>query len=409
MEQPAIAFTGPFGDTNFGDWAMILNNIRALSYQHIVLFSYGPVFNQQLVSEYLPDYDIEIVEVLLDEFDDQAHFPHTPVEILSNVRNLEEIRYYLTQVDKLVVNGGGYFNDEWTEGRMVRLFKILTPMLLADQLEVPIVFTGNSLGPFDLGKFFFTNMFGRIGQMTVAVRDQMYSQLWFEQLATHHEVIFIPDDLLFIQPELSELSPSITVDSDRYILIETYQPIDVIEEELDAYKHFIKYMKAHYDVDVVFLPLNIGDGGTDQGKMLKHYIPDLILIDYTVKGYLPVQDAVNLIKNAELVLTSRYHALVLSMANQTPLLSVMKDEVGDKRYYYNKNGGLIKQIFNHLKVDETRFMKRNFTEAFELIEGEFEEIVTKEKALFETDLYQQNMKDLYQVRMDYLQEYIDKK
>lgn len=55
-----------------------------------------------------------------------------------------------------------------------------------------------------------------------------------------------------------------------------------------------------------------------------------------------MQDAVNLIKNAELVITSRYHALVLAVANQTPILSVMKDEVGDKRYYYNKNGGLIK-------------------------------------------------------------------
>ncbi|MFV8772678.1 PTS sugar transporter subunit IIC [Aerococcus urinaeequi] len=91
----------------------------------------------------------------------------------------------------------------------------------------------------------------------------MYSKIWFDQLATHHEVTFIPDDLLFIQPELRELSPTIQLDLDRYILIETYQPIEVIQEEIDAYKQFVKYMNTEYDVDVVFLPLNIGDDGSD--------------------------------------------------------------------------------------------------------------------------------------------------
>lgn len=88
----------------------------------------------------------------------------------------------------------------------------------------------------------------------VAARDQMYSKIWFDQLATHHEVTFIPDDLLFIQPELRELSPTIQLDLDRYILIETYQPIEVIQEEIDAYKQFVKYMNTEYGVDVVFLP-----------------------------------------------------------------------------------------------------------------------------------------------------------
>ncbi|MBA5746967.1 hypothetical protein H3232_07190 [Aerococcus urinaeequi] len=39
------------------------------------------------------------------------------------------------------------------------------------------------------------------------------------------------------------------------------------------------------------------------------------------------------------MITSRYHALVLSIANKVPILSMMKDGVGDKRYYYNKKGG----------------------------------------------------------------------
>ena len=47
-------------------------------------------------------------------------------------------------------------------------------------------------------------------------------------------------------------------------------------------------MKHYYDLDVVFLPLNIGNGGTDQGRFLKERIPQLILVDYSDKGYLPI-------------------------------------------------------------------------------------------------------------------------
>lgn len=408
MKQPAIAFTGPFGDTNFGDWAMIVNNIRSLSYQHIILFSYGPVFNKEIVETYLADYEIEIVEVLLDDFDEKSHFPHTPVEILGRVKNLDVIKAYLRGVDKLVVNGGGYFNDEWTEGRMPKLFKIFTPMLLADQMGIPMVFTGNSLGPFDLGKAFFTNMFGRMKSLQVAARDQMYSKIWFDQLATPHEVTFIPDDLLFIHPDIEAMTTSLVVDSDWYIVLEAYQPMEVIVTELDAIKDFVRDMKHYYDLDVVFLPLNIGNGGTDQGRFLKEHIPQLILVDYSDKGYLPIQDAVHILSGAEMVVTSRYHALVLSVAHKVPILSVMKDEVGDKRYYYNKNGGLIQQIFDGLDIDETRLMKRNFTDTFELVKENFTDLVAEQQNRYTSQVFQENMIVLNKLRTDYIKDYIDK-
>lgn len=407
VKQNKIAFTGPFGDTNFGDWAMIVNNIRSMAYHEIVLFSYGPVFNQEIVETYLADYNIEIVEVLLDDFDEKSHFPHTPVEILGRVKNLDAIKDSLRSVDKLIVNGGGYFNDEWTEGRMVKLFKIFTPMLLADQMNMPIIFTANSLGPFDLGKGFFTNMFGRMKNLRVAARDQMYSKIWFDQLHTPHEVTFIPDDLLFIHPDLKRMAPTIQVDSDGYVVLEAYQPLDVIASELDAIKAFVGDMKHQYNLDVVFLPLNIGNGGTDQGRYLKERIPELILVDYSDKGYLPIQDAVNILRHAEMVITSRYHALVLSVANQVPILSVMKDEVGDKRYYYNKNGGLIQQVFNGLEVDETRLMKRNFTEAFDLLKFYFKAMVEEQKDRYESQIFQENIIVLNQLRLDYIKDFID--
>ncbi|MEB7389010.1 hypothetical protein NGC53_04255 [Aerococcus viridans] len=64
-------------------------------------------------------------------------------------------------------------------------------------------------------------------------------------------------------------------------------------------------------------------------------IPELILINYSDKDYLPMQNALRILGQAEIVITSHYHALVLSIANKGLIFSVMKDEVGDKGYYYN--------------------------------------------------------------------------
>lgn len=66
----------------------------------------------------------------------------------------------------------------------------------------------------------------------------------------------------------------------------------MIETELVAIKDLVEDMKHYYDLEVVFLPLNIGKGGTGDGHFLKERIPVMILIDYSVKSYLLIQDTV---------------------------------------------------------------------------------------------------------------------
>ncbi|MGH2108691.1 hypothetical protein [Aerococcus urinaeequi] len=109
-----------------------------------------------------------------------------------------------------------------------------------------------------------------------------------------------------------------------------------------------------------------------------------------------------------MVITSRYHVLVLSIANKVPILSVMKDEVGEKRYYYNKNGGLIQQVFDGLDIDETRLMKRNFTDAFELVKENFTNLVAEQQNHYASQVFQENMIVLNKLRIDYIKDYIDK-
>ena len=45
---------------------------------------------------------------------------------------------------------------------------------------------------------------------------------------------------------------------------------------------------------------------------------NMILLDYSDKGYLPIQDAVYILGQAELVIHSRYPASVLTVANKMP-------------------------------------------------------------------------------------------
>ncbi|AMB97010.1 hypothetical protein [Aerococcus urinaeequi] len=133
-------------------------------------------------------------------------------------------------------------------------------------------------------------------------------------MATSHEVTFIPDDLLFIHSDIQVMPPTFVVESDRYIVMEAYQPMAMIETELDAIKDFVEDMQHRYDLEVVFLPLNIVKGGTGQGRFLKERIPEMISIDYSVKSYLLMQDAVLILGQTQMVITSHYHALVLAAA-----------------------------------------------------------------------------------------------
>lgn len=72
------------------------------------------------------------------------------------------------------------------------------------------------------------------------------------------------------------------------------------------------------------------------------------------RGYFSIQDVLHIFCDVEMVIRSRYNALVLSIANKVPILSVMKDRVGDKIYYYNKIEGGIQQVFDGLDIDEMR-------------------------------------------------------
>lgn len=407
MNHSKIAFTGPFGDVNFGDYGMVINNIYDFNIKNVVMFTYNLDFSNFIKEEYLREFQIETVAVEIDNIKGGGEYAYTPLELISLTNNIKDIRKSLEGVKLLVVNGGGYFNGLWSmPHRIDKLIKIMIPALVASEMNIPILFTGNSYGPFGEHSEFFASFFSSLKNVTFATRDKLYSQMWFNQLGIKERLTFIPDDLLIVNANVLDEKNKLQVANKKYIVIETYLPIDYLEKNIKLFSKFNDYVKNVLGYKIVFLPLNLQHGGVDQGLFLEKKLNNLEFVNITDTGYLPIQDAVSIIKNAKLVISSRYHALVLALANKTPAISVLKEVMEDNRYYYNKNSGVIRQIFAGLSINEDFFMKEDYIKGLEFMIKNYDEIIDYQTNYFESEEYEENMKKLNEKRQGYISDAI---
>ncbi|WP_391207668.1 polysaccharide pyruvyl transferase family protein [Psychrobacillus sp. L4] len=406
-----IAITGPFADVNFGDYAMLINNIYDLDIKDITLFSYDNDFLRTIKEDYLSDYNVNIVEVkLTDEYSNciKNDYTFTPIEILSMVSNYNELLEKIKNIDVLIVNGGGYFNGLWSmPHRIVRLIKIIAPILVANQLNKKIMFTGNSYGPFAKDSGFFASLFNALSNVTFGCRDNLYSPMWARQVGVKdNDIRNIPDDLFLINDRILTQQITSSVKSKDYIVMETYLPINFIEDNIHYFKNFSKKMYERYGLEIVFLPLNLEHGGMQQAVYLNEVLENYDYVDISKKGYLPIQDAVEVIRNAKLVVSSRYHALVVALGTETPTISVLKDVMGDKRYYYNKNCGMLRLVLNGTNFDERYYIRMDYLETLDFITNNFNEIVEEQKKNYNAQ-YISNKEFLKNIREEYLNEIIN--
>lgn len=406
-----IAFTGPFADVNFGDYAMLVNNIYDLEIKDITLFSYDNNFLKKIKNDYLKDYNVEIFDVKIRE---EAHlsrtdgYIYTPIEILSMVQNYKELYKTINNIDVFVVNGGGYFNSLWSKPhRIGKLVKIIAPLLMANQLGKKIIFTGNSYGPFAEDSSFFVSVFNALNNVTFGSRDNLYSPVWMRQIGINDKYIrTIPDDLLLVNDEILNQKLSTTTKSKNYIVMETYLPLEYIQSNIQHFKDFSSKMHKDHGVDIVFLPLNLEHGGMQQAIYLNDRIDHFEYVDISDKGYLPIQDAVDVIKNAKLVLSSRYHAQVVALSVGTPTISVLKEVMGDKRYYYNKNSGILRLTLNETNFDEKYYLGLDYLDTLNFIANNFNEIIKHQNKNYNSQ-YDRNKEFLSEVRKKFLNEIIN--
>ena len=244
LEKRKIGFTGPFADVNFGDYAMVVNNIYDIAIEDVVLFSYDSPFLNTIKEDYLSDFNINIVDV---KFKDKFNIAEesktrilTPIDILHNLLNYDEIASVMSNLDVLIVNGGGYFNSLWSmPHRIERLSKIIAPILVANNLNKKIVFTGNSYGPFTKDAEFFGCAFNALKNSVIGSRDNLLSPMWASQIGINKDRMeFIPDDFFIVNEKLINKDVRKPIKLERYIVMETYLPIDFIKNNIRLFKKF---------------------------------------------------------------------------------------------------------------------------------------------------------------------------
>lgn len=389
----------------------------------VTIFSYNKGFSEVILKDYCEAYDIKVVEVKLSAKEMCSNKGHrvkvgfqpfnpptdTPLDILFRIENLDEIQVAIRDIDVLIVNGGGYFNHLWNNSlwRSDMLKKIIAPMLIAAQQKKKVFYTGNSFGPFDSSEEFFHYIFNYVKNATYAVRDRIYSSRYLSSLGIEKSNIsFVPDDLFFINEKILSLPLHEMVDEagiGKYMVLEAYYPMDEIKEYTEQLKAFSESIYSKYGLSIIFIPFDVKTGGVWQGEYLNNVLNNFYLCSLNSVGYLPIQDAYHIIKNAELVLCTRYHAMVLAIAAGVPVINTIKKVCDDHRYYFNKNYGILEYAFEGLQFNEMDFIKVDFPQTLKYLEENLLDIIRVQNELYHSTQYVENKKWLKKIRFEHLE------
>ncbi|MBB1023685.1 MULTISPECIES: polysaccharide pyruvyl transferase family protein [unclassified Dietzia] len=384
-----LGFTGPFADANFGDYGMLVNNLHAIpDAQQISLYSYDTRVVDKVLAEYLPHSQMESKAVVFDKakrdlLTKNGRHP-TPLEILNAVSNIEDLFSSIENLDRMVVNGGGYWNELWCQPhRLPKLLSILAPILIAQTLGKPITFTANGFGPFGSSSAFLTDIFPALNA-SFHVRDTVSSAAELRRLGIpDSSITYTPDDLFFYASSLVDRPSGISPRARPHIVLETYMPVAKLTEIRPQLASFDLAMKNR-GIDVVVLPFYSGRGGAEQAAWLGREF-GWITFDFGERDFLRLEDARELIRTAELVVCERYHAAVVALANRVPVLHSLRDVSGDKRYYYSKSLGASYTAWGDQSVGSLHAsMALEFEEALARAEGEYEKVRSEQIRMHES-------------------------
>lgn len=411
MEAINVGFVGPYSDPNLGDYGMLVNNLLDIKsvLGHATVFTYDEPFITKLSEAYFSDIQPTLCVVELDESIEQAAidgYVLTPIEILKGVKNYETVLEYVGGIDVLVVNGGGYFNELWCQPhRISKIVQILVPVLIADDLGIRIEFTGNSFGPFGQSSEFLTNILSSLRNVSFRSRDRVGSIPELRRIGVPEERIsFVPDDLFLLNPELTGNS-SVENALDPYVVLELYQPLDAVTEKRAEFAEFAARMRDR-DLKVVLLPFYEGRGGGDQAAWLAS---EFGWIETKIEdGYLPLEQAHQVISNAEFVLCERYHAMVFALAAGVPVLHSLRSVMDDKWYYFRKNLGILDTALEGIPFRQKDFMELDPLQGMKRIGNDFEDLRMLQLDIFAQGL-SANIQSAASIRCTMLNQIVQKK
>lgn len=286
----------------------------------------------------------------------------------------------------------------------------MAPILMAAKHNIPIIYMGNTYGPFKKCKSFFMNFFSYTYKNSIyACRDDYNSILNMKSLGIE-KMYSVPDDLYFLNSKIQEEKPgdfvSQYIANGPYMIIENYLSMDELEDNLSKLQKFVNYMKKAYNLRVLFLPLGDRYGGSYQAEFLQKYIENLDIWTLEEDVLPRICDIEILIKNAQFVLCQRYHMLVRSLANNVPVRQVLKDVCGDKNYYYTKAMGILSKIFDREDIQEGEFLGLDFWDELSNIQQNYRKFVTSINGILEKKLKDGKEQKIRQQYIDKILNYI---
>lgn len=398
-----IGFTGPFCTANFGDWAMLVNNIFDFGLDNkFVIFTYSNSFPHNVIDHYFKDDNISIVEVKTND-DNQSFESLTPLDLLTAIANKKELTDIISSLDVLVVSGGGWIDDSWCK-RTTKFFKVSAPIIFATQLKIPIRFMAQGVGPVNDMEDTFRLFLNYMSNDTVfTLRDKYCSPVFLRAVLNNlYSIQYLPDDLAFIHTSLVPHDRCILNGMNSpYVVLVINDEVAVFKERIKEFQMFCEMLQDKYKYRVVLLPFDLVWFGEEQSIMLNKLLPNSILIDINKKKFVSIEDTLSIIGGADLVLTGRHHAAVVAMQTHTPFIIKLDNNRHD--YAYNKAHGVFSMFTENIEYDETIFIKNEWKEVFELVENHCKLIISSQRSLFHQKKYEENRKQLYQRRIEYIQ------
>lgn len=399
-----VAFTGPYCTANFGDWAILINNIYDINADDIVVFTYSKEFPHRSLSYYLDESTYKTQEVVLKKYFFNDNQVVSPLDILSLLENRVEMEKVISSVDVLCVSGGGWLNDSWCS-RIDKFTKVLAPIILAQKNNKPIVFMSQGIGPVVSNKENFRLFFNYLRNVSIALRDDYLSPSYITEILNpyrNNKIHFLPDDLLFLNKKIEDKVRK--VDSkEKYIVLVVHESMDYIITHVEDFVEFESSLYLNYGCKIVLLSFDLVHFGSEQSRYLHHYMKYSTLVEIDENKFLPIEVAYSYIKHAELVITSRYHAGILALKSKTPFICKLY-ELGNGSYYsYNKLFGALENVFLGTNYDEDLFVStRSWKNIFDYISVNIEYINMKQKQLYSSKIYQENMNHLLNCRLTYI-------
>ncbi len=403
-----VGFVGAFCTANFGDWAMLVNNIKDIEPDEITVFCYNKKFPRDYVISACKNIQISFVDVELCEKEYKSK-DFSPLSCVKSLSNYDILKKAVSDLDALCVSGGGYFDDNWCS-RGDKFYKLAAPIVLARDLGVRTIFTAQGIcpvagliGPMRL-------LFNYLDRSTpVALRDDYCSPLYAQEVFAQKLRTFqLPDDLLFINNELIKYDFDSGEDdrNQNYCVFVIHDKIEELVENRETICQIANLLKSKYDLSICLMPFDLIHYGYDQCKIVNEWLPDSSIISAVEASEGTISQVRATINGARFVVTTRYHPVVLAVAGKVPLFVKMQKIMNSSEYYYNKFHGLFEKTIG--TVDEKNYFVSSWDDIYQMVSNSLEELIGYQNNMYNSKTYDLNMSILHKQRKSYFAHFFNR-